>query len=172
MELNPRLPVGRNLTLFCDVEAKPKPELLWFFNGTAIDESNAAGRHLLVGFGDDRRFIHIQNISLAHRGAFLCEASNAAGKDSIEYRVDVFQAPSIVKGSTEQVVEGRVALLECNASGEPPPLITWVGRGWKWDRGWASTALKLPYQVVDAHQGWVSSRFASRFSRQFGRLAF
>jgi hypothetical protein len=25
------------------------------------------------------------------------------------------------------VIEGRVAVLECNASGEPTPVITWVG---------------------------------------------
>jgi hypothetical protein len=41
-------------------------------------------------------------------------------------KVDVFEPPTIEKGGTEQVVEGRVALLECKAYGEPPPVIHWV----------------------------------------------
>jgi hypothetical protein len=87
VELNPRLPLGRSLTLFCDVSAKPSPEMRWFLNGTPIDaESSQAANHLLV-FGEGHRFLQIQNISLAQRGSYRCEASNAAGKDSIEYRV-------------------------------------------------------------------------------------
>lgn len=96
VELNPRLPQGRSLTLFCDVQAKPQPQIHWFLNGTRIDDS-IAGRAPQLTFGDGRRFIQIANISLGHRGVYTCEAENTAGKDTIEYKVDVFEPPGIVK---------------------------------------------------------------------------
>uniref|UniRef100_A0A183BU16 Hemicentin-1 n=1 Tax=Globodera pallida TaxID=36090 RepID=A0A183BU16_GLOPA len=122
-ELNPRLPLGRSLTLFCDVIGKPPPSISWTKNGTNF----RGGENVQLGEGN--RSLHIQNISLTDRGVYRCEATNRAGNDSVEYRLDVFQAPIIVKGGTEQVVDGKVAVLECVASGEPPPLISWQRNG-------------------------------------------
>lgn len=86
IELNPRLPLGRTLTLFCDAIGKPNPQISWSKNGSPLN----ADRPRIV-FGDGNKFVQIENISLADRGVHRCEATNRAGNDSVEYRVDVFQ---------------------------------------------------------------------------------
>ncbi|KAL3123123.1 hypothetical protein niasHT_005056 [Heterodera trifolii] len=122
-ELNPRLPLGRSLTFFCDVIGKPPPIIRWTKNEKSLKEDAN------VQLGEGNRSLLIQNISLSDRGVYRCEATNRVGNDSVEYRLDVFQAPIIAKGGTEQAVEGKVAVLDCVASGEPAPLISWQRNG-------------------------------------------
>lgn len=88
VELNPRLPLGRSFTLFCDVKAKPDAKISWSFNGISLDN----GRKLPFMSVDNgkRKFLQIENISLVHRGIFRCNASNAAGTDFIEYKVKFY----------------------------------------------------------------------------------
>ncbi|KAL3079001.1 hypothetical protein niasHS_014783 [Heterodera schachtii] len=122
-ELNPRLPLGRSLTFFCDVIGKPPPNIRWTKDEKSLKEDAN------VQLGEGNRSLLIQNISLSDRGVYRCEATNRVGNDSVEYRLDVFQAPIIAKGGTEQAVEGKVAVLDCVASGEPAPLISWQRNG-------------------------------------------
>lgn len=47
----------------------------------------------------------------------------------------LLEAPLIRNGGTEQVIEGRVAVMECQASGEPQPLVTWQRNGIRVETG-------------------------------------
>lgn len=86
VELNPRIPIGRTLTLFCDGKGDPTPTVTWSINGTSI-ESSSEVRIL----GEKHRFIQIPNITLDDRGVYRCEARNVAGEDELLYKVDVLR---------------------------------------------------------------------------------
>ncbi|KAL7070447.1 hypothetical protein ACQ4LE_010441 [Meloidogyne hapla] len=128
VELNPRLPLGRSFTLFCDVKAKPEAKITWTFNGISLE--NERNLPFLSVDNGKRKFLQIENISLVHRGIYRCSATNAAGNDSIEYKIDVFDPPKIeLRGGTTQALENHNVVLACNASGEPSPVITWQRNG-------------------------------------------
>ncbi|KAI1722964.1 immunoglobulin i-set domain-containing protein [Ditylenchus destructor] len=135
VELNPHLPLGRTLTLFCDAKGEPTPILSWYINDTLVEDSASNNYRLNVVFGENRKFIQVPNVTLSDKGVYRCEATNSAGTDELVYKVDIFQSPTIYKGGTEQVTEGKVALLECNASGEPTPLVTWQRNGVRVETG-------------------------------------
>uniref|UniRef100_A0A7E4UTJ4 Hemicentin-1 n=1 Tax=Panagrellus redivivus TaxID=6233 RepID=A0A7E4UTJ4_PANRE len=123
--LNQRLPAGQTLTLFCDVKGKPLPKISWYANDTLIDA--AASERIKIGTGGE--YIEITNIALVDHGIYRCLAENAAGNDTLDYKVEVDQKPSIVNSGTFQTHEGKVATLTCNVTGEPAPKITWLRNG-------------------------------------------
>ncbi|VDK53323.1 unnamed protein product [Anisakis simplex] len=130
VEMSPRLPTGQTLTLLCDASGKPFPELDWYINGTVVQESSG---NLIMG--EDGRYLQINNISLADRGVYRCVARNVAGRDELLYNVAIVQAPIILNGGTQQVIEGEVAKITCNAYGEPIPVITWQRNGVRVETG-------------------------------------
>lgn len=45
------------------------------------------------------------------------------------------EAPTIANGGTQQVIEGEVAKINCNAYGEPTPVVTWQRNGVRVETG-------------------------------------
>lgn len=84
VQLNQRLPTGQTLTLFCDVKGKPLPKLTWYMNDIIIDDKF---KNIKIGEGGE--YIEVSNVGLADKGIYKCVASNAAGNDTIDYKVDV-----------------------------------------------------------------------------------
>uniref|UniRef100_F1KPK8 Hemicentin-2 n=1 Tax=Ascaris suum TaxID=6253 RepID=F1KPK8_ASCSU len=130
IEMSPRLPTGQTLTLLCDASGKPFPKLAWYINSTLVTQSSGS---LILGEGG--RYIQINNISLMDRGTYRCIASNVAGRDELLYTVAIVQAPTIANGGTQQVIEGEVAKINCNAYGEPTPVVTWQRNGVRVETG-------------------------------------
>uniref|UniRef100_A0A915DES0 Ig-like domain-containing protein n=1 Tax=Ditylenchus dipsaci TaxID=166011 RepID=A0A915DES0_9BILA len=91
VELNPRLPVGRTLTLFCDANGEPVPVLKWFVNGTLVEDSVSNNYQFNVVFGDGAKFIQVPNVTLEDKGVYKCVATNTAGADELIYKVDIFR---------------------------------------------------------------------------------
>ncbi|GMT05475.1 hypothetical protein PENTCL1PPCAC_27649, partial [Pristionchus entomophagus] len=131
IDMSPKLPSGQTLTLTCDAQGKPTPQIKWFINDTQqITESTGS-----ITLGPENKFIQISNISLADRGHYSCVTENSAGNDTLVYNVQIVQAPVIANGGTSQVIEGEVARLECNADGLPTPVITWLRNGLRIESG-------------------------------------
>uniref|UniRef100_A0A915CW05 Ig-like domain-containing protein n=1 Tax=Ditylenchus dipsaci TaxID=166011 RepID=A0A915CW05_9BILA len=149
VELNPRLPVGRTLTLFCDAKGEPEPVLKWFVNGTLVEDSVSNNYQFNVVFGDGAKFIQVPNVTLEDKGVYKCVATNTAGADELIYKLDIFQSPTIYKGGTEQVAEGKVAILDCNARGEPPPLVTWQRNGVRVETGLRYVVEDKMLKIID-----------------------
>lgn len=61
----------------------------------------------------------------------------------------ILESPTIHKGGTEQVVEGKVALLECAAYGEPPPLVTWQRNGVRVETGLRYVVDESVLKIID-----------------------
>lgn len=74
---------GGNLTIRCQPEAAPQPDIEWLHNGQSI------------GFGDSRREIlldgtlHVTQVSQADQGVYTCKATNINGEASSSCQVSV-----------------------------------------------------------------------------------
>lgn len=62
VELNPRLPTGRTLTLFCDASGKPPPEIKWFVNNTSLESAD----NVLIA--ENGQFIQVRTVLTAFQG--------------------------------------------------------------------------------------------------------
>uniref|UniRef100_A0A1I7RWJ2 Down syndrome cell adhesion molecule-like protein Dscam2 n=1 Tax=Bursaphelenchus xylophilus TaxID=6326 RepID=A0A1I7RWJ2_BURXY len=147
LELNRRLITGRSVTLYCEAGGKPTPRIEWFLNGTLITEENATN----IVFGTENKFIQISNATLADKGVYECRAENGAGKDSLQYVITVDLSPSIMNSGTNKVVEGNVAVMECVATGEPKPKITWQRNGIRVETGARYMVEESVLKIIDTH---------------------
>ncbi|KAJ1352359.1 hypothetical protein KIN20_008682 [Parelaphostrongylus tenuis] len=130
IDMSPRLPTGQTLMLICDASGKPRPEIKWFINDTEITSTTEG-----IELGNTGRFIKVNNITLKDRGVYLCVALNVAGNDTVFYNVEVVQAPIILNGGAQQVIEGELARIECLAEGYPTPVISWLRNGIRVETG-------------------------------------
>lgn len=102
---------GGNLTLRCQPEAAPQPDITWLQNGQAI------------GYGDMRRQIlldgtlHITEISPSDQGLYTCKATNLNGEDQSSTQVIVMAGISFMTTPKDQSVHvNRTTFLYCGAS--------------------------------------------------------
>ncbi|KHN71012.1 Hemicentin-2 [Toxocara canis] len=109
------------------------------------------GSHLSMGNNDMEisQNVKINNISLMDRGVYRCVANNVAGRDELLYTVAIVQAPTIANGGTQQVIEGEVAKINCNAYGEPPPVVTWQRNGVRVETGVRYIAEETVLKVIE-----------------------
>ncbi|VDM60010.1 unnamed protein product [Angiostrongylus costaricensis] len=130
IDMSPRLPTGQILMLICDASGKPRPEIKWFINGTEITSTTEG-----IELGNTGRFIKVNNVTLKDRGVYSCVAVNVAGNDTVFYNVEIVQAPFILNGGAQQVIEGELARIECLAEGYPTPVISWLRNGIRVETG-------------------------------------
>ncbi|KAI6240753.1 EGF-like domain-containing protein [Aphelenchoides fujianensis] len=107
------VPTGATVTLFCNASGNPRPALSWNFNGQLIIPASE----------------NIQ-ISLSSRslGNYSCVARNELGAAEATIAVDILVPPEINRENVKlnrQLPTGRSITLFCDASGKPPPAITW-----------------------------------------------
>lgn len=102
---------GGNLTIPCQPEAAPQPEITWLQNGQAI------------GYGDSRRQIlidgtlHITELTFGDQGKYTCKATNANGEDSSSTTVTIVAGVQFQTKPTDSSVKiNKTAFLYCDAS--------------------------------------------------------
>ncbi|XP_073909095.1 hemicentin-2 isoform X2 [Castor canadensis] len=114
------------LTLLCEATGVPAPVVHWFREEEPI--SPGEDTYLLAG-GWMLRMTQVQE---RDRGLYSCLASNEAGEARRNFSVEVLVPPSIDSEDLEEMIkvsEGQTAQLTCNATGHPPPKVTWFKDG-------------------------------------------
>ncbi|XP_009081115.1 PREDICTED: LOW QUALITY PROTEIN: hemicentin-1-like, partial [Acanthisitta chloris] len=116
--------VNNPLSLYCETNAVPPPVLTWYKDGYPLSSSD---RVLILPGG---RVLQIARAQAEDAGTYTCVAVNEAGQDSIQYHVCVLLPPSISGAERDlpeevTVLLGQVSAMDCVASGNPSPGITW-----------------------------------------------
>ncbi|XP_073424965.1 immunoglobulin superfamily DCC subclass member 3 [Dendrobates tinctorius] len=122
------LEVGGVARFQCQIHGLPEPEIVWERSGEIIDTENP--RYTLLPTG----VLQITALQAEDAGAFRCVASNAAGiKYSPEATLTVtgphstgYKDPMILVGP-ENLTKTihQTAILECMATGNPRPIVSW-----------------------------------------------
>nr|XP_051696750.1 hemicentin-2 isoform X2 [Oryctolagus cuniculus] len=110
---------GQSLTLECDANGSPAPEIVWLKDGQLIPEE---GSHRL----------HFPRIREADSGLYSCRAENQAGTAQRDFHLHVLVPPSVLGAGAAQEVLGLAGAdveLECRTSGVPTPQVEWTKDG-------------------------------------------
>ncbi|XP_005375138.1 PREDICTED: hemicentin-1 isoform X1 [Chinchilla lanigera] len=113
---------GTLVSLECESNAVPPPVITWYKNGRIITESTH------VEILADGQMLHIKKAEVSDTGQYVCRAINVAGRDDKNFHLNVYVPPSIEGPEGEVVVEtiSNPVTLTCDATGIPPPMITWL----------------------------------------------
>uniref|UniRef100_A0A8C3GM35 Hemicentin 1 n=1 Tax=Cairina moschata TaxID=8855 RepID=A0A8C3GM35_CAIMO len=113
------VPVDQSVTLQCEAEGYPGPEISWHKDGQQITESM---RRRVLSTGT----LQIVFVQPADTGRYTCIAANLAGSSSSSMELIVHIPPKIHSTELEYtVMEDSRAVLTCVADGIPTPTINW-----------------------------------------------
>ncbi|XP_063154493.1 hemicentin-1 [Candoia aspera] len=117
--------VGMPVTLECESNAVPPPIITWYKNGRVITLSSN------VGIVADGQRLHIKTAEVSDTGHYVCKAINIAGRDDKNFHLNVHVPPAIEGPDQEWINEtiSNPVTLTCDATGIPPPAITWLKNG-------------------------------------------
>ncbi|XP_008585904.1 PREDICTED: hemicentin-2-like, partial [Galeopterus variegatus] len=114
---------GQPLTLECDANGFPAPEIVWLKDGQLIPE---VGSHHLL---DGARSLHFPRIQEGDSGLYSCRAENQAGTAQRDFNLLVFTPPSVLGAGAAQEVLGLAGAdveLQCQTLGVPTPQVEWT----------------------------------------------
>ncbi|XP_053169135.1 immunoglobulin superfamily member 10 isoform X2 [Hemicordylus capensis] len=118
---------GKLVNIKCTAEGRPTPTIYWVLaNKTYISESSTGNEPVSVQ--TDGTLI-IKQVSVYDRGVYMCTASNPAGSDTKNVRLQVIAAPPTILEEKRQHILGNMGeslKLPCTAKGNPHPTVHWV----------------------------------------------
>ncbi|XP_066456008.1 matrix-remodeling-associated protein 5 [Eleutherodactylus coqui] len=111
----------------CETVGEPKPSITWtkLATGAIMSSKSKVQRFEVLHNGT----LHIQNLQLQDRGQYMCTAQNKHGIDKMTITLAVVaQQPKILlpRFKDTLVYLGDRITMDCNASGIPPPHISWI----------------------------------------------
>ncbi|XP_076469744.1 uncharacterized protein LOC143300070 [Babylonia areolata] len=125
---------GQNMTLTCSaaVTGETEPSIQWKKDNVVLPDSMM--ENLAVSDGEVKRFtsnLHLHNVQDNMAGHYQCVVSNQFGSSfSQKARINVYVFPVFIKKPIDITVKaGQSAKLQCSASGQPQPVISWQKDG-------------------------------------------
>ncbi|KAG8182020.1 hypothetical protein JTE90_013951 [Oedothorax gibbosus] len=118
---------NQSVRITCDVQGLPFPLISWYRNGILID--NQDSKFIYSGGG---KYLDILNVQRLDSGTFTCKAANFAGEVEKDFKLSVSVPPDVdeqVKSKELEIVYGKASRVDCEASGDPSPTITWLRNG-------------------------------------------
>uniref|UniRef100_A0A8C2SL26 Hemicentin-1 n=1 Tax=Capra hircus TaxID=9925 RepID=A0A8C2SL26_CAPHI len=116
-------PLGGNAILNCEVKGDPAPTIQWSRRGTDIEISH---RIRQLGNGS----LAIYGTVNEDAGDYTCVATNEAGVVERSMSLTLQSPPIITLEPVETIINaGSKVILNCQATGEPRPTITWSRQG-------------------------------------------
>ncbi|XP_070201986.1 neural cell adhesion molecule 2-like isoform X3 [Littorina saxatilis] len=119
---NPVVPKeGDRLVMSCEASGTPRPTYMFRKNNQdLLEQPNTDGNYI------------IEKVNRTDEGLYQCEATNKGGSDTSDVTLDVkippvIETPDDQTKKTEQ--EGKEVRLQCRATGDPAPALTWQKKG-------------------------------------------
>uniref|UniRef100_A0AAV2JCT5 Peroxidase n=1 Tax=Knipowitschia caucasica TaxID=637954 RepID=A0AAV2JCT5_KNICA len=117
---------GNTVYFTCRAEGNPKPQIIWLRNNNAL---NMREDHRLNLLEDGT--LMIQDTRETDQGVYQCMAKNVAGEvKTSQVTLRYFGAPSrpsfVIQPQNTEVLVGESVTLECSATGQPQPRVTWT----------------------------------------------
>ncbi|XP_036351171.2 hemicentin-1 [Ochotona princeps] len=110
---------GSEVSIRCSATGYPRPAVSWTFNSLFITSSH---RYRTTSDGT----LVIRNALPRDAGIYACLASNSAGMDKQTSILSYVEAPELTVVQGELLVAlGDTTVMECKASGVPPPQVKW-----------------------------------------------
>ncbi|KAB5517168.1 hypothetical protein PHYPO_G00186550 [Pangasianodon hypophthalmus] len=116
-------PLGGNAILDCEVRGDPLPTIHWSKKGINVRSSSRI--HQL-----DNGSLAIYGTVSEDAGSYVCVATNDAGVVERTVTLTLQSSPKFTVEPMDTVVDsGSIVVLNCQAQGEPAPVIEWVRQG-------------------------------------------
>ncbi|XP_034025662.1 LOW QUALITY PROTEIN: hemicentin-1 [Thalassophryne amazonica] len=121
--------IGDEIILECRATGVPQPRLSWLKDGVTLEGSDVNN----IDITPDGSTLTLLRLSPRDSGTYTCLAVSPAGQESKIYSLFVLAPPSISGETTVprevQTMEDSSLTLECQATGSPPPQISWLKNG-------------------------------------------
>uniref|UniRef100_A0A3B5Q046 Roundabout, axon guidance receptor, homolog 2 (Drosophila) n=1 Tax=Xiphophorus maculatus TaxID=8083 RepID=A0A3B5Q046_XIPMA len=128
---------GRTATFPCEAKGNPQPAVFWQKEGSQIllfpNQPQQPNSRFSVSPGGE---LTISSVQRADAGYYICQALTVAGSILAKAQLEVTDVltdrppPIIRQGPSNQTLGmDSVALLKCQASGDPIPSISWLKDG-------------------------------------------
>ncbi|XP_033885551.3 hemicentin-1-like isoform X1 [Acipenser ruthenus] len=117
--------VNKTAMLECLVDGNPTPKISWLKDGQPLTESKT---HKLLSNG---RTLQVGNAQVTDTGRYVCVAENVAGSAEKYFNLNVHVPPTVMGRNPENVtvVVNNFISLTCEATGFPPPTLSWLKDG-------------------------------------------
>ncbi|XP_035392059.1 hemicentin-1 [Electrophorus electricus] len=119
---------GHMVSLLCDVQASPAPDIIWTRDGQALHFT--AGIHILAG----GQMLQLPRVTQQDTGQYVCTATSSAGQDQKSILLAVHVPPTLLaqRDTESEVMSSQVGssvTFRCEAGGVPEPEVTWYRNG-------------------------------------------
>ncbi|XP_074634697.1 hemicentin-1-like isoform X4 [Acropora palmata] len=109
---------GNDVRLLCNASGNPQPNITWMRQGNS-DVLSSSETLLLRNL-----------VSEDDGSVYTCRVENYLGLKQASVTITIQYPPEIMlKPLSQDIIEGNDVRLLCNASGNPPPKITWTRQG-------------------------------------------
>lgn len=116
---------GQRYSVLCTVtKGDPPVDIKWFKDGRKIKKEQGVQIIDVAKFSSTLVF---ESVAPEHRGNYTCVASNAGGSVSHTATMVIHVPPRWKLEPTDtNVIKGRTAVIDCQATGFPPPRMRWT----------------------------------------------
>ncbi|TNN03117.1 hypothetical protein fugu_000146 [Takifugu bimaculatus] len=132
--LNHMVSLGKTLKVDCQASGLPDPIVHWKLpDGTMVNNvlqaQGQGGRAQKLTVFDNGTLL-VPAIGAREEGEYTCYAQNQGGQDTMKVKVKVMMAtpPTFSDDKNFNIVkvpQGNTAVIQCQAKGDPIPIITW-----------------------------------------------
>ncbi|XP_008315771.1 secreted immunoglobulin domain 4 [Cynoglossus semilaevis] len=113
--------VGHGVSVVCRATGRPQPTLSWKRQGSTLQ--------LFTTETNDANTIQWDAARLEDSGIYICQGENSEGVTEVKVKIIVEAGPGVpvatVSTTEMTVVEGHTVTMSCQATGSPPPEISW-----------------------------------------------